>query len=123
MMTENIVRGYEQSSTVAGIELHGCVTRLGIRCKRIALVLTIHQYSRFFSLQNRENPSFVRVKPGIPVPMVFLPLPDPTCQTVTHTRPDPRVRVYLRVRVDPQIPDKNAQLSVSIVCEPEKSKV
>ena len=47
----------------------------------------------FFSLQNRENSSFVRVKPGVPVPVDFLPVPDPTREKLTHTRPDPRVRV------------------------------
>jgi len=32
----------------------------------------------FFSLQNRENSSSVRVKPGILVPVNFLLVPNPT---------------------------------------------
>jgi len=47
----------------------------------------------------------LRVKPGVPVPVDVILVPDPTRKTPTCTRPVPagtgRVRVYPRVRVDP----------------------
>ena len=42
-----------------------------------------------FSFQNREKSCYLRVKPGIPVPVDLVPVPDPTRETSTRTRPVP----------------------------------
>jgi len=58
-----------------------------------------HAEIKRFSLQNREKSCSIRVKPGMPVPVDVVPVPDPTRET--STRPYWSGWVYPRVQIDP----------------------
>src|SRR5688572_28615887 len=71
-------------------------------------------YSKSLKVQDSQlhvaqNFSSLRVKPGIPVPVMLLPVPDPTRKMSTRPVPDPgRVRLNPRVRIYPQTPSIHA---------------